>query len=96
MSLTFHISGDMKTAELVGKQNKKLKYELQFTKSQNEKLKRDLEYQRRELVKRVKELEEQNSQAYVAPKNILAEKEEVRFISCFNVWRHPLSSHILF
>ncbi|XP_058181768.1 factor of DNA methylation 5-like isoform X2 [Rhododendron vialii] len=63
-------------AELVGKQNKKLKYELQFTKSQNEKLKCDLEYQRRELVKRVKELEEQNSQAYVAPKNILAEKEE--------------------
>lgn len=63
MSLTFHISGDMKTAELVGKQNKKLKYELQFTKSQNEKLKRDLEYQRRELVKRVKELGEQNSQA---------------------------------
>ncbi|XP_058181767.1 factor of DNA methylation 5-like isoform X1 [Rhododendron vialii] len=64
-------------AELVGKQNKKLKYELQFTKSQNEKLKCDLEYQRRELVKRVKELEEQNSQAYVAPKNILAEKEEL-------------------
>ncbi|KAH7841697.1 hypothetical protein Vadar_033168 [Vaccinium darrowii] len=71
------VAEDMRTVDLIERQNKKLKYELDCTKLQNEKLKRGSGYERRELVKRVKELEKQKSQVDLGPKNILAEKEEL-------------------
>ncbi|KAH7840867.1 hypothetical protein Vadar_022657 [Vaccinium darrowii] len=63
--------------EIIERQNKKLKYELECTKLQNEKLKRDSGYERQELVKRVKELEKHRCQVDLGPKNTLAEKEEL-------------------
>lgn len=71
------VAEDMRKVDLIERQNKKLKYELDCTKLQNEKLKRGSGYERRELVKRVKELEKQKSQVDLGPKNILAEKEEL-------------------
>ncbi|XP_058181773.1 factor of DNA methylation 5-like [Rhododendron vialii] len=69
------------TAEFIGQENEKLRYQLECMKLQNEKLKHELICQRRELLKQKKELEKAKSQVYLKQKDILADEDEANMLN---------------